>query len=483
MSFLSEPLRTLLPQGLAFVDIETTGGPAQRESITEVGIVELTEDGVREWSTLVRPEMRIPEHIQRLTGISNEMVADAPRFAEIADALYDRLDGRLFVAHNARFDHGYLRAAFRRSGMDLRPRVLCTVKLSRRLYPEQRRHSLDHLIARHRLEVAERHRALGDAHLLWQFWQRVHDQFPAGAVADAVRGLIGRPTLPAHLDETEIDRIPDHPGVYLFYGENDLPLYIGKSTRLRTRVLSHFSADHASDRELRLSQQIRRVDWIQTAGETGALLKEAALIKDLQPVFNRALRRNRDLCAWRLEHDLLGDFSLRLVHADALDFGQQDDVFGLFRSRREALNRLRAIAREHALCPTLLGLEKRDGGGRCFNFQLKRCHGACIGQEAPAAHATRVREALAALRLAAWPFAGPVALREGHDLHLIDGWRYLGTAQDEPGLQALLATGRPLFDLDFHRILVKALARAGQEDLVVPGAAADNAVVRKRSKS
>ena len=213
------PTLRSFPGGLAFVDIETTGGPAQRESITEIGIVQVDEDGVREWSTLVRPASRIPETIQRLTGIDDDMVADAPRFEDIADEVFDRLDGRLFVAHNARFDHGHLRAAFRRAGLDMRPQVLCTVKLSRRLFPDHRRHGLDHLIERHGLAVADRHRALGDARLLWQFWQKIHERFPPGHIDAAVRELIGHPSLPPHLDPEQIADLPDTPGVYLFYGE------------------------------------------------------------------------------------------------------------------------------------------------------------------------------------------------------------------------------------------------------------------------
>ncbi len=322
------PARHYLPGGLAFVDIETTGGPAQRESITEIGIVQVDEDGVREWSTLVRPESRIPDYIQRLTGIDDDMVADAPRFADIADEVFDRLDGRLFVAHNARFDHGHLRAALRRAGLDMRPQVLCTVKLSRRLFPDHRRHSLDHLIERHGLAVADRHRALGDAQLLWQFWQKIHERFPPGHLEATVRELIGHPSLPPHLDPEQIAGLPDTPGVYLFYGERggepapagrsdgadaparaapgagaaspsagrartgatargvppqDLPLYIGKSTRLRSRVLSHFAADHSSDRELSLSQQVRRIEWIETAGEIGARPREPARARNRQP--------------------------------------------------------------------------------------------------------------------------------------------------------------------------------------------------------
>ena len=505
-----------LPGGLAFVDIETTGGPAQRESITEIGIVQVDEDGVREWSTLVRPESRIPDYIQRLTGIDDAMVADAPRFADIADEVFDRLDGRLFVAHNARFDHGHLRAAFRRAGLDMRPQVLCTVKLSRRLFPDHRRHSLDHLIERHGLVVADRHRALGDAQLLWQFWQQIHERFPPGHLEAVVRELIGHPSLPPHLDPEQIADLPDAPGVYLFYGERggdpapagrsddadgparaapgagaaspsaspsasasaspsaerartgarargvpppDLPLYIGKSTRLRSRVLSHFATDHTNDRELSLSQQVRRIEWIETAGEIGALLEEARLVKHLQPTHNRQLRRNRELCTWRLATDIVGDWRLELVHAADLDFGRRDDLYGFFRTRREATNRLRALARDHALCPPLLGLEKHPQGARCFDFQLKRCRGACHGGESPQAHALRLIEALHALKVEHWTWPGPIGLREGEALHVVDGWRWLGTATDEATLADILEAGRPAFDLDIYKILVKAVKR------------------------
>lgn len=447
----------LCPEGIAFVDIETTGGPTQRDSITEIGIVEVDEDGVREWSTLVRPEMRIPEHIQRLTGISNDMVADAPPFAQVANEVFDRLEGRLFVAHNARFDVGHLRAALRRIDMDIRSRVLCTVKLSRRLFPEHSRHSLDHLIARHALSVGERHRALGDAQLLWQFWQRLHDGFPPGVIAATVRELIGHPALPPDIDADQIDRLPDGPGVYLFFGENDLPLYIGKSKHIRTRVLAHFSAHHRSDRELSLGQQVRRVDAIPTQGELGALLLEAELIKTRQPTHNRQLRRNRDLCAWRLSADLIGDTQFELVSGEALDPGRQDNLYGLFRSRREAINRLRSIAQEHALCPPLLGLEKRPAAGRCFNHQLKRCKGACDGHESALAHTLRLTEAMYALKVSTWPYAGAIGIREGDVLHVVDGWRYLGCARDEADVVQLLAAGRPAFDLDIYRLLTKAI--------------------------
>jgi DNA polymerase III subunit epsilon len=447
-------------RGLAFVDIETNGGVATIDGITEVGIVEVDEDGVREWSHLVRPEGRIPEFIERLTGISNAMVADAPTFAELAEEIYDRLDGRLFIAHNARFDYGFLRNAFERVGMPLRPAVLCTVKLSRALYPEHKRHGLDSLIERHGLQVADRHRALGDAQLVWQFWQLIHGAFEHSVIDDAIARLSGHPSLPPNLDPAVIDELPERPGVYLFFGENDLPLYVGKSVDIRSRVLSHFSADHRSAKEMSLSQQLRRIEWIETAGEVGALLLEASLVKARQPIHNRRLRRQADLCAWQLVDDGLGGWRPELVYARDLDPGQQDNLFGFFTSRAAAVKALRTLAEEHNLCQVFLGLEKGRSGQPCFGYQLKRCRGACVGSEARGMHGARLMAALHKLKVARWPYPGPVGIREGDAIHVVDGWCYLGMAKDEGEVWTLLESGKPAFDLDVFKILQKAMAKS-----------------------
>ncbi|WP_079435959.1 exonuclease domain-containing protein [Zoogloea sp. LCSB751] len=447
-------------RGLAFVDIETNGGAATDEGITEVGIVEVDEDGVREWSQLIRPSSRIPEFITRLTGISNEMVADAPRFADVAADIHARLEGRLFIAHNARFDHGYLRNAFERAGLALKPPVLCTVKLSRALYPEHKRHGLDSLIERHGLRVGERHRALADAQLIWQFWQHIHGHFDEGRIDAEIARLTGRPSVPPQLDESILDELPERPGVYLFFGENDLPLYVGKSKDIRTRVLSHFSADRHNAKEMALSQQLRRVEWIETAGEIEALLLEASLVKTRQPIHNRRLRRQSELCAWRLVDDGEGGRRPELVYARDLTESWGDDLFGFFGSRATALRMLRGLAEEHGLCEVCLGLEKQRPGQPCFGYQLKRCRGVCVGGESRGMHSARLMMALQKLKVEAWPHAGPVGIREGTAVHVVDNWCYLGTAKDEAEVFALLETARPAFDGDVFKILQKALKRA-----------------------
>jgi len=174
---LTLPLSTF-----AFVDLETTGTSAAADRITEIGIVrvEIREDGapqVTEWSTLVDPETPIPPAIQVLTGITDAMVAAAPTFSTIAGDVSQMLAGCVFVAHNARFDYGFLKHAFARLERPFTARVLCTVRLSRRLFPDVDGHGLDALIARHSLSVTDRHRALGDARAIWSFVQRLYGDF------------------------------------------------------------------------------------------------------------------------------------------------------------------------------------------------------------------------------------------------------------------------------------------------------------------
>src|SRR4029077_19108819 len=161
-------MKPLFDAPLAIVDLETTGAHPAWNRVTEIAVVEV-QDGevVSEWSTLVNPGTSIPPAIQALTGITNDMVADAPAFEDLAAGLHERLEGRILVAHNARFDYGFLRHEFERAGLPFRARTLCTVKLSRRLYRDAAGHSLDALIARHGIRCTARHRALGDAQAAW----------------------------------------------------------------------------------------------------------------------------------------------------------------------------------------------------------------------------------------------------------------------------------------------------------------------------
>lgn len=452
---------------LVFLDLETTGPNPLHDRITEIGIVEVSKGSVSHWSTLVNPEMPIPAFIQKLTGISNGMVAEAPRFPQIARTVLEKLEGSLFIAHNARFDYGFLRNAFKDLGYALRCDVLCTVKLSRKLFPEEAKHNLDALIARHGLRPSARHRALADAEVLWQLWNTLQASVPAQIFADTLRLLLQKPSMPANLPHHSVDDIPDTPGVYLFYGENELPLYVGKSIHLRQRVMSHFQADHRLYKDMRISHQIHRLEWRETAGEIGALLLEAQLIKELQPIHNRVLRRQRELCAWQLQSGAGGHRQPVLTYASEQDFGGASGLYGLFSSRRKAEEVLRSLAESHQLCLAMLGLENRVKADKpCFGFQLHRCLGACAGHEPVEQHQARLEAALHKLRIKTWPYAGAIGLIEPgtnrrRDIHVVHNWCYLGTVRTKRELSALLkkAPPRPAFDADTYKILVRALER------------------------
>ena len=472
----------MLEQSLVFLDLETTGATPTTDRITEIGLVEVANGEFQgSWSQLVNPQSRIPPFIESLTGITTAMVEHEPTFAQIASQLFERLQGKILVAHNARFDYGFLRNEFQRLGLDYRARVLCTVKLSRALFPQQRRHNLDALIERHSLACRARHRALGDAEVLWDFVRKLYEEVDTASINAAVARQYAQPSLPPRLTAEALDELPDAPGVYLFYGESNLPIYVGKSVDLRARVWSHFSGDHRSGKDMRIAQEVTRVEWIQTAGELGALLKEARLIKDLLPALNRTERRHTGYFGFERDATLDSARPLRLIASGTLEASRLENLIGLFRSKRAAQSALSGIALEHGLCPALLGLEPaRPGNAPCFSHQIKRCRGACCGKESLAAHHLRLFEALHALRLKDWPYSGPIGLRESSEqrteIHLFDRWCYLGTANHDTQIYDLLELrGAPSFDLDIYRILERALrTRRKGRDLIQLGALASS---------
>ena len=443
---------------LAFVDIETTGSQFERDRITEVGIKTFENGEVREWEKLINPHVYIPQNIQRLTGISPQMVSGQPSFEELASEIKQELEGKIFIAHNARFDYGFLKASFKRAGIDFKPKVLCTVKLSRLLFPKQARHNLDTIIQSHRLEVRARHRALGDADVLYQFWNVCEKAVGKERLLEAVNQLIGNASLPPNIDQDLIDSIPDGPGCYIFYGENKVPLYIGKSISLRSRVMGHFQGALTQRKEMKLSMQVRDIDWIETSGELSALILESRLIKERMPSMNIKLRRSKDLCAWTLEKDAAGVIKPSLVsHKDLLP-GLQENLYGLFYSKREAHSYLKAVAKKYRLCEVLLGLEKAVPGKSCFGFQVKQCGGACIGIQATEMHNLQLKTAMDLYKVQVWPYEGPIAINDGGEMIVLDKWCYLGTAINEDELSELTSDGDAEFDLDIYKIVKKALA-------------------------
>lgn len=254
---------------------------------------------------------------------------------------------------------------------------------------------------------------------------------------------------PEHL-RPSLEGLPSLPGVYTFHGESEsMPLYIGKSINLRSRVMSHFRTPD----EAKMLRQARHVSWITTAGELGALLLEAQMIKMQQPLFNKRLRKNRQLCSLHISN-----LKPTVVYAKEVDFSHTPDLFGLYSSRRSALETLHKIADEQHLCLGLLGLENVSKGRACFRASLGRCAGACCGKETLEDHHQRLLAALERVRVQCWPWDGAVAVVEAGQLqtqvHIINNWFYLGSVNDIAEAGMLTSTPQG-FDSDGYKILCK----------------------------
>ena len=448
---------------LVFLDIETTGSTPSIDRITEVALIKI-EQGKKTvvWQTLVNPETFVPGQITGLTGISNDMVKNAPTFKEIAGDLYSYLEGMVLTAHNCRFDYGFLKAEFQRLGGTLRLQTLCTVKLSRRLYPNLSGHSLDAIIKRFNLSTNARHRAMGDTQLMLDFLEAAKQDLGSVKVLDAINTLLKGPTLPPGIDDSFMQNIKDIPGVYIFYDDSDLPLYIGKSIKLKTRVLSHFSSDHKSATEMEMSQKIKRVDWKETAGELGALLLEAKLIKKMQPTYNRLLRNVTKLYSIRMSSQMNDLPWLRVVSIDDLDPANLEFMYGVFKTKKGAKELINNLANEFNLCTKLLGLE--SGKGKCFAHQLNKCTGVCVGHEKHELHHLRLRQALIGHKIKTWPFEGRIGIKElntdtnNTEVHIFEHWCHLETVNNEIDLaEASTTKYEKKFDLDFYKLIQKSI--------------------------
>ena len=429
----SVKLSSGFPDAMVLLDCETTGGKAIYHRIIEIGLI-VIEDGkvIETWQTFIDPKVALPPFIQRLTGITPVMVDGAPAFFDIAEELLSKLKGRTLVAHNARFDYSFLKNEFGRAGYSYNAKPLCSVKFSRNLYPQFKRHGLSQIISRFDLAIENRHRALDDAKMIYQFFQKSSALFSDDEIAATCAMLQKRSSLPTLLDAKEIEKLPNSAGVYYFYDEKGTLLYVGKSVNIRNRVMSHFSSDYKNPKDLRMSTKIAHVDFEQTPSDFGAQIRESNQIKALSPFYNRRLRKVRKLFQYRSVEDENGYLRLNIEVIETEDT-RIEQQFGLFRSSRQASKQLEKLAGQYFLCHKLLGLEgDRNSRDPCFRVQLKKCFGACNGSESAANYNERMNTALKNYRIKLWPYSGPVLIEERDPqcpdqvaFHIIDRWRYI----------------------------------------------------------
>jgi DNA polymerase-3 subunit epsilon len=375
----------------AVIDIETTGGYTEHERITEIAV--FVHDGTRvvdEFISLINPEKRIPPHITRLTGITNEMVERAPKFYEVARRIVEITEGCTFVAHNVSFDYNFVRQEFKNLGYDYVRKRLCTVKLSRSLIPGQPTYSLGKLCSALGIPLEDRHRAAGDARATVKLLelllrtQEERNQKPLKNGGDWEVGLFSD----GH--RAILDRLPESPGIYYLHNHSGQVIYVGKSINIRSRVTSHL-ANSNNRKAMEMKENIADATCEVTGSELIALLRESEEIKRLKPMYNRMLRRSSFPVGVMADYDEHGyvRFSIRKLKGN-------EESSSVFTSQQEAEGYLTHLAEELTLCQKLSGLYPTSGA--CFHYQVKKCKGACVQAEPSEDYNARAYEALKRMR-------------------------------------------------------------------------------------
>lgn len=372
----------------AIIDIETTGGNPYKDRITEIAI--FVHDGekiVREYNSLINPERKIPYFITKMTGISDAMVAKAPRFYEVAKEIVEITEGAIFVAHNASFDYNFIRHEFKNYGYNFQRECLCTVKLSRKIIPGMQSYSLGKLCQELNIRIDGRHRAGGDALATVKLFELLLQENANTVYLETLGLKTGSTPANTRISKQTLEHLPARTGIYYFLDEEGKILYIGKSKDIRQRVISHFSRI-SSKKALEMIGRIAHIEHEVTGSELLALLRESAEIKLHQPLFNRSQRRTMFNYGLYSYTDQAGYLCLKI---DKNNNGQAPHTS--FANLDRGKKFLFQLTEKYQLCQNLTGLYSTSSA--CFQYAVKQCLGACIGKELPESYNARVEEAIA----------------------------------------------------------------------------------------
>ena len=370
----------------AIIDIETCGGKYEyrRGRITEICIA--IHDGLRvveKYTTLINPECYISPYFISLSGITNEMVAKAPKFHEIAKTIIDMTEGKIFVAHNVAFDYGFIKDEFAGLGYKYKRETLCTVRLSRKLMPGKLSYSLGKLCDSIGIDVQNRHRAEGDVDATVQLFDRLlelksmHPQYKNQGVEDLMTRRIDK------IKHYILDKLPEACGVYYFLNKEQQIIYIGKSVNMYNRAMSHFNSKESKGKKM--LNDLYNVDFVKTGSELVALLHEAQEIKSHKPHYNRM--RKADVFTHSIDwfNDDNGIINFKIV-----EYENTVNTLVSFANYATARQRIEDWIDEYALCLRYCHLTSDDA--ICFNHQIKKCNGICAGEEEITIYNKRAKE-------------------------------------------------------------------------------------------
>lgn len=381
----------------AIIDIETTGGQPAQDKITEIAI--FIHDGnqvVEQYHSLINPQRPIPFFITQLTGITDDMVKDAPKFYEVAKDIVQITEGRIFVAHNVRFDYSFLKKEFSDLGFNFQRKTLCTVRLSRSLIPGLPSYSLGKLCQSINIDLKMRHRAIGDAEATTELFDRLLKINPGEMQASGdsqetrkklISSAVKTSLLPPAISREQVDALPDQAGVYYFHDSEGEVIYVGKSINIRKRIIQHFNIDYKSHKSIEFKNRIADITYELTGSELVALLYESDLIKKLKPHYNRQQRRSVFSSGIYLYEDQNGYKRLTFEKVNA-----QRTPLIVLPNHYNSKSFLYHKVEKFQLCQKLCNLYKTQGA--CFDYQVHRCKGACLGLESPEAYNARVDAAI-----------------------------------------------------------------------------------------
>lgn len=369
------------------VDIETTGNGIKGNKITEISIFKFDgEQIVDEFTSLVNPECEIPYFITGLTGIDNDLVRDAPTLNEIAPKIIAILADSIFVAHSVNFDYNVIKNQLQEIGLSFVRKKLCTVRLSRSIFPGYQSYSLGKLCSSLNIPLVDRHRARGDAHATVLLFQKILDSPESESVLKRfLNGRSQEATLPPALSKLQYDNLPSTTGIYLFKNSKNQIIYAGKAKNIKKRVLGHFY--DKSEKEVQLCRETQHIDFELAGNELVALLMESAIIKKHFPVYNRAQKNRVTQYGIFQYEDRNGIIHLAFNKTTAIP-----KSLITFYSITDCREYLEKLCSENNLCPKYCHLQEQVE--HCNHFRVTHCKGVCRGKETIASYNTRVNDTL-----------------------------------------------------------------------------------------
>ena len=347
----------------AIVDIETTGGTPKHSKITEIAIIITNGSKILDkYETLINPECKIPYNITRLTGIDDRMVAEAPKFYEVAKTIIEYLKGRTFVAHNVNFDYGHVKREYQDLGFEFFADKLCTVRMSRKVFPGLPSYSLGKLCKSLGVELTRHHRAMADTLATTEIFHMIMEKDKEAQNVDILSMRLG------------VDKLPKKPGVYYFIDFDGNIIYIGKSISIKNRVQSHLN-NYQTTKGLKIIENVCAIEYELTGNETMALLYENMAIKTHKPKHNR--RQTKTKFPFGIQINKENNYHT----LEVVSVNQNTNTVLDFSSRREAVSFMKKAIDTYELCQKINGQENQNRVGSCFRYQLHNCHGACVQEE------------------------------------------------------------------------------------------------------